>query len=879
MSFYRSLTFQLSLGLLCIGALILTSAYLTNVSYQLLEQRDDEIASAAQLAETGYLLESSVIDLQRNVLIYKQSASVAAINRSNELIEKIQAALAEINQASYRSEEAVDMVTRMQNHLTDYKENLLVAVNGREKRQALYQNDLLVLINAAQKDINNEQGVEGKTAASLQLTKAHNAVLAYLMTQNAAHVKEFNQHMSTIRAQFAKRPIASQFNAISMSFRRLHQTIRGYLYLTNVVLPGTANEILHLSSRLRVYEEQGMQAKLVKAKEVTSSLQARSELFILLSIVLVVIYAAFLIIRVISPIRSLTALFKRLSNNLHVEHIPYLKREDEIGQLSVAASVFHNKNLQTNDLLERTKELVIEQKELNKELEVKRNEAEQATVSKSLFLANMSHEIRTPMNGIIGLVELLKGSNLAAEQQECIDKISYSSGVLLAVINDILDFSKIEAGKLDIEEKEFALGKMLDNVLASVSLRAAEKNLYFRCISPVGLTHLVGDEVRITQIILNLCNNAIKFTALGGVELRISVNDSATGEIILNIDVEDTGIGMTQEHQNDVFEQFSQADVSTSRRFGGTGLGLAIVKQLCELMNGSVSVHSQKDKGSTFSVFLRLKHATERAQHKLPEGQPFAISILTCNRSNKTTQILASYLKANKCVINYLNIKELSEKKQQDKSCCMLLLLDHEMSQQLTISDIALLQRDNVDLCVVLDKRDSVLLTRVGISKDILVLEMPFTYGTFYSQICKLFKYDSGGEQALAESEITLNLQGRVLLVEDNAVNQMVAEKLLSSLGLETDIAEDGRQAVDKLSNTPYAYDLIFMDVQMPVMDGFSATLFIRNELKLETPICGLSANAMSEDFDKAIAHGMDNFITKPIAMDKLKAVLEQYLG
>ncbi|NOU52125.1 response regulator [Pseudoalteromonas sp. JBTF-M23] len=879
MTFYRSLAFQLSLGLLCICSLVLASAYLTKASYKLLAQRDNEIASSNKLAERAYLLELSVIDLQRNVLIYKQSASTAAVNRSNELIRQIEEVLAQISQTPHRTEDVNDMIVRMQSHLTDYKDNLAVAVSGREKRQSLYRDELLAVINTAQAAINTELDSNQQAIATLYLTKAHNAVLAYLMTQNATHVKVFNQQVSQASSQLTNDIVKAHFQKMGSAFRKLHQTIRGYLYLTNVVLPGTANEILHLSTMLRAQEQLQMQDKIASAKEVTSALQARSDLFIVLSIVLVALYAALLILRVIRPIRSLTVLFKRLSNNLHVEDIPYLNREDEIGQLSVAASVFHNKNLQTTELFERTKDLVIEQKELNNELAAKQKEAEQATASKSLFLANMSHEIRTPMNGIIGLIELLKTSNLSSEQRECIDKIDYSSGVLMAVINDILDFSKIEAGKLDIEEKEFELDKMLDNILASVSLRAAEKNLYFRCITPTEVSHLVGDEVRITQIILNLCNNAIKFTSLGGVELRVSTYDSATGEVILGIDVEDSGIGMTQQHQHEVFEQFSQADVSTSRKFGGTGLGLTIVKQLCELMNGSVSVHSEIDKGSIFSVLLKLRPATSHLENKLPKEHNFKVSVVCHHQSDKTTRIISEYFAVNQCEVTYLVHENLSDITQQQLSeLYLVLILNNEMSKSLCLSDIASLQHYSAGLCVIIDKRDAVLLTRAGIARDTLVLEMPFTYGTFYNYICKLFKQESQRLHNSVEADAELNLKGHVLLVEDNAVNQMVAEKLLTSLGLQADIAEDGRQAVNKLSNTPYAYDLVLMDIQMPVMDGFNATQYIRNELKLNLPICGLSANAMSEDYDKAIACGMDNFITKPIEIDKLKVVLRQYL-
>ncbi|MCF6436103.1 ATP-binding protein [Pseudoalteromonas sp. MMG022] len=882
MRFYRSLTFQLGFGLLCIGLMALISAYLTDISYQLLEQRDTEIEQSSQMAEIAHDLELDVIDLQRNVLIYKQSASLVTMNRSQALIETIESTLLRLEQSPNRTEEGSDMIRRMRTHVNDYRDNLLMVISGREKRQSLYQDELLGLINHAQQAIDKDVDANNRALISSHLLSAHNSVLAYLNTQSAEHISKFDAQISAAKAklsQLNKPTVADHFQNIHLAFRKLHQTIRGYLYLTNVVLTGSANEILHLSSKLRELEEQEMRARIVAARQTMHSLQQRSELFILLSMLLVAVYAAFLILRVIRPIRTLTALFQRLSNNLHVADIPYLKRSDEIGQLSLAASVFHKKNIQITELFERTKELVVEQKELNKELDIKRQEAEQATVSKSLFLANMSHEIRTPMNGIIGLVELMKKSDLQEEQRECLDKIDYSSGVLMSVINDILDFSKIEAGKLDIEEKEFALDKMLENILASVSLRAAEKNLYLRCLCPTELSHFVGDEVRITQIILNLCNNAIKFTSIGGIDIRLSAHGSATGEVILSIEVEDTGVGMSQQHQREVFERFSQADVSTSRKYGGTGLGLAIVKQLCELMHGSISVRSQPDKGSVFSVLLRLKPAQHQEILKLPESNNLAVTLIYHSHDTRPLNLVSEYFTVNNCKVNYLQLgksKHISQ--QQIASKHVVLMLDHELSKTLSLSDMAMLQHYCEKLCVVIDKRDTVLLTRAGIADDVLVMEMPFTYVTFYDYSCKLFGLRNGKKQVHVEPEIELNLRGHILLVEDNAVNQMVAKKLLNNLGLEADIAEDGKQAINKLSNTPYAYDLVLMDIQMPVMDGFTATECIRKELKLNIPICGLSANAMSEDFDKAIAHGMDNFLTKPIEMDKLKAVLLQYL-
>lgn len=456
-----------------------------------------------------------------------------------------------------------------------------------------------------------------------------------------------------------------------------------------------------------------------------------------------------------------------------------------------------------------------------------------------------------------------------------LQKVTFSSQILMSVINDILDFSKIEAGKLDIETTSFSLHSLFDNILSIVAMRAQEKNLQVRFyVDPSIPPQCLGDPTRISQVLLNLCNNAVKFTNRGSIDINIThkYND-AGNEILLIAKIEDTGIGMSEYQLQNVFQPFNQADDSTSRKFGGTGLGLAIVKQLTELMGGSIYVSSTLDVGSTFSVSLKLR------AFKGQVGLFDSLS-LTDYRINVYQQdhvVPPEYLKNQFIQADIQSLGHIPESIPEIKPNAIIIGLHRLSDIDMQLEKLKAFHQNNIPIGIVSSVLTNSQFSRIANQLDALVLTHPFTPRQWQDFICVLNNIPS----PLAEDELMQTdkeMHGHILLVEDNGINQMVAGEMLESFGLTFDIAEDGEQAINKVANAPI-YDLILMDVQMPVMDGYLATQGLRAMGFHDLPVIGLSANAMREDEKNARSSGMNNYLTKPIKRDMLKRILEDYLS
>ena len=513
---------------------------------------------------------------------------------------------------------------------------------------------------------------------------------------------------------------------------------------------------------------------------------------------------------------------------------------------------------------------------LNKAITEAKIKAEQATASKSMFLANMSHEIRTPMNGIIGLIELAQQQELSTTVKGYLDKAAYSGQILLSVINDILDFSKIEAGKLKIEEVSFSLHSLFDNLIAVIALRAKEKNLSVHfTVNPKIPPQVIGDPLRIAQIIMNIGNNAVKFTEQGRIDIEFDGNLNEKGNVLnLTMRITDSGIGMSAAQLDRIFKPFTQADGSTNRKYGGTGLGLAIVSQLTELMNGRLDATSTMGKGSTFEVELPLK-AFKNQPGVLEQTPQLPVDSLYVTE--------AALLPAAYC--NQIQLPTKSTLSIEDaKNIAALpehIIVDiHEFSEfRQNIAWLNALLEKGKSVGLVMESAGSALQAKYDtLWKGPLIMH-PFTPAQFERFVHQVISKDASydGHHFSEEAEAT-SLEGHVLLVEDNNINQLVTGEMLTNLGLTFDIAEDGKQAVQKLENAPQ-YDLILMDVQMPVMDGYEATKQLREKGFTGVPIIGLSANAMKEDKQSAIDAGMNDYLTKPIKQKSLIGMLKQYLG
>ena len=524
-----------------------------------------------------------------------------------------------------------------------------------------------------------------------------------------------------------------------------------------------------------------------------------------------------------------------------------------------------------------------------------KQKAEDATKAKSGFLANMSHEIRTPMNAIIGMNHLLLKTDLNTKQLDYVEKVKYAANSLLGLINDILDFSKIEAGKLDIEKIDFDLDEVLMNLSNLVTLKAEEKNLefVFAVNSDVPIK-LIGDPLRIGQILLNLANNAVKFTDKGEIVVIIEKISETSEYVELQFSIKDTGIGLTKEQCGKLFQSFQQADMSTTRKYGGTGLGLTISKQLTELMGGEINVKSADGEGSTFYFTAKLiKQIDKESDREIIPHRLQNLPVLIIDDNDTFREALKKQLTSLSFVVDTATngeqgIKMLQDAIKTDKKPYQVVFMDWQMPTMDGIETSNAILNDTIisvkpKIIMLIGHGDDVVVKKAEENGLHDFMLKPVTQSMVYDVIVNIFGKDIKEKRSFNIRQTDSYPDGfdmirgaNILLVEDNEINQQVATELLEDEGFFINIAENGRIAFEKFTDSKRSekYDIILMDLQMPVMGGIDCSIAIRNwekeEKKKNTPIIAMTADAMSGVRETVIEAGMDDYVTKPIEPLKL---------